>query len=130
MPMKYKIAQWIFLVVLVVIGSAAIIYDVLVTGQWGFLLPLVSLVVGMCVGDLLIRGAYRLFDLGESALRFIAWGVGIGGAIIWLILLLVPVVPQGAGDIAASMGILGFIIRAVTRANVISKQLRTEDRRP
>ena len=111
-----------------VLLSAFIIYA-LVNEQWRLLVELGSLVVGMGVGDLLMRGAYKLLGGGESTWRLIAWGVGIGGALLWLVLLVVPPA-RALVDAAVSFGILGFTIRAVARAIAISTHLRTEDRRP
>jgi hypothetical protein len=122
--MKPNIVQ-IFVVVLI---CAYLIYA-LVNEQWETIVDSMAFVGGMCVGDLLMRGAYRLFSWGESTSRFIAWGVGIGGAIIWSILVFVPIELRWLGDIASS-GILGFTLLAVIRVIAIrDKQLRTEDRR-
>jgi hypothetical protein len=124
--------RWI---VWAIIIAAAIIYA-LVTESWGLLFQLGAVLIGVYVGDFLMRGAYRLLDLGQSAVRSIAWGVGVGGAIIWLTLgiVLEPQGTQGNQEpnlvASALAGIFGVIVGAVTRAIAISKQLRTEDRRP
>ena len=119
--------RWI---VLAIIISAAIIYA-LVTERWGLLFELGAVLIGVFVGGFLMRGAYRLLDLGQSAVRSIAWGVGVGGVIIWLTLGIV-LDPQGVQEpnpvAVALAGILGVIVGAVTSAMAIRNQLRTEQR--
>jgi hypothetical protein len=80
-------------IVFVVFIAAVIIFAV-VTEHWGFLTQFVSGLVFFFVGDFLMRGAYRHFSWGESTLWSIAMGVGVGGAIIWLILDLFVLGPQ------------------------------------
>jgi hypothetical protein len=122
-PMTPKTATWIGWVFLV-----SFLLIVSWVTEWMLLLEVGFLTVGYFVGDFLMRGAHRLFGWGESTLWSSGWGVGVGVAIIYLILRLV-LEPQSLAAIAL-VGIFGVIVGFATRAGAISRQLRTEDRRP
>jgi len=123
-----RIIGWTPLGILISLFILSILVNEGWWGLWRLLPQLLTTLVGILVGDLSMRGAYRLFGWEESTLRFIAWGVGVGGAIIWLVLsfvlgvLSLPEMPLGV--------IFGIIVGAVARAIAISKQLRSEERRP
>jgi hypothetical protein len=117
-----RIIGWIPLGIL----AALYILSILVDEGWGglwWLPPLLAWLVGLFVGGLLMRGAYRRFGWEESTLRSVGWGVGIGGAIIWLVLDFV----LGALGVPpfASGVMLAILVGAVARAIAIRKQLRS-----
>src|SRR4051794_6129989 len=102
-PMTPKTATWIlrvFFVSFLLIASWVT--------DWGLLLEIGSLTVGYFVGKLLMGGAYKLFGWGQSTLWSSGWGVGVGVAIIYLILRLV-LEPQGLAAIVLA-GFFGVIV--------------------
>ncbi len=115
-----------------VLSVAAIIIglstDTDVLGEWLLLLA------GIWVGFFSVWGAFRLFNWGESAATSIYLWVGIGGALVVVLYLVVLTIwsweyPHPLADIIYWTA-LGFVIGAAGTAQVIARRLREEERGP
>src|SRR5215217_4731751 len=113
--------------VLVVFISAAIIFA-LDNEEWGLLTQILTMVVGILVGNLLMHGAYRRFGWGESAAKSIyRWGWVVGGIIVLLVLVVLGTVlgVRTSNEPLATIifwTTFGVWIGFVSRAGAISKQ--------
>lgn len=113
------------------ISVAAIIIglstDTDVVGEWLLML------VGIWVGFFSVWGAFRLFNWGASAATFIYLWVGIGGALV-VVLYLVLIIWGWEYLLPLAEIIywtaLGFVIDAMGTAQVIARRLREEERSP
>jgi hypothetical protein len=126
--MNRTLVGWI----IAVVGVAAIVSISLVNDRWQGAILGLSIMVGLFVGDFLIRGASRLFGWGQSAERtiFVMGNVGWVISIVLLLVLMFPLSEERTlfdpATIAAYTAV--FVVVGAAGATLrLSKKLRNEE---